>query len=73
LLVVVVKRACCPSWFLQIDSSCYASHGLQSALDDYRRACYEAAAAVRQHLRDLARELQVAVSSLMGGGTEIGS
>ncbi|KAI3431602.1 hypothetical protein D9Q98_004652 [Chlorella vulgaris] len=53
----------------KIDSSCYASHGLQSALDDYRRACYEAAAAVRQHLRDLARELQAVQTELVCGAT----
>lgn len=43
----------------QTDSSALSSDGLQSALDDYRRACWEAAAAVRGHLRKLAERLQV--------------
>jgi hypothetical protein len=44
---------------VQLESSAYATHGLQAALDDYRRACYDAAAAVRKHLRQLATSLQV--------------
>ena len=48
-----------PYTFEQLDGSFHATHGLQSALDDYRRACHEAAAAVRHHLRQLARDLQV--------------
>ena len=43
---------------LQVESSCYSSHGLESALDDYRRACDEAGKAVRAQLRKLAGDLQ---------------
>ena len=44
---------------MQVEASAYASAGLQSALDDYRRACYEAGAEVRKQLRELASRLQV--------------
>lgn len=58
---------CCltsvPALAVQLESSAYASHGLQSALDDYRRACYDSAAAVRRHLRELASQLQVGWSA----------
>ncbi|PSC73121.1 DNA mismatch repair mitochondrial isoform X1, partial [Micractinium conductrix] len=49
----------------KLDGSFHATHGLQSALDDYRRACHEAAAAVRHHLRQLARDLQVLQTQLV--------
>lgn len=36
----------------------WSTEGLQSALDDYRRSCFEAEAAVRAQLRALAKQLQ---------------
>lgn len=48
----------------QVESSCYSSHGLESALDDYRRACDEAGKAVRAQLRKLAGDLQASGEGL---------
>ncbi|EFN52896.1 hypothetical protein CHLNCDRAFT_138439 [Chlorella variabilis] len=53
----------------RLESSAYASHGLQSALDDYRRACYDSAAAVRRHLRELASQLQAVNTELVCAAT----
>ena len=49
----------------KVESAALSSHGLESSLDDYRRACSEAAVAVRAHLRRLAKDL------LVGGCCEL--
>ena len=52
----------------KVESAALSSHGLESSLDDYRRACSEAAAAVRAHLRRLAKDLQVGCCGAVSGG-----
>lgn len=52
------SNAPCHSPPAQLETGSWASDGLQSALDDYRRACWDAAATVRRQLRELAVELQ---------------
>lgn len=59
LCTPTVCSALLPPPHMQVEASAYASAGLQSALDDYRRACYEAGAEVRKQLRELASRLQV--------------
>lgn len=44
--------------FPQADTKGWSTDGLQSALDDYRRACHDAERAVREQLRALALRLQ---------------
>ncbi|PRW39283.1 mitochondrial-targeted muts 1 [Chlorella sorokiniana] len=53
----------------KVESSCYSSHGLESALDDYRRACDEAGKAVRAQLRKLAGDLQGVQTELVCAAT----
>lgn len=52
-----------------METSVFASHGLEAALDDYRRACSEAAAAVRARLRELATRLQGRQTELVCAAT----
>ncbi|KAL4440153.1 hypothetical protein ABPG75_003154 [Micractinium tetrahymenae] len=53
----------------KLETSVYATHGLQSALDDYRKACWDAGAAVRAQLRALAEQLQRVQTELVCAST----
>ena len=64
-----VRLPACLPVCLQPDPTSWASHGLQSALDNYRRACAEAAAAPRGQLRKLARTLQAQQPELVCAAT----
>ncbi|KAL4438720.1 hypothetical protein ABPG77_006324 [Micractinium sp. CCAP 211/92] len=53
----------------KLETAVYATHGLQSALDDYRKACWDAGAAVRAQLRALAERLQRVQTELVCAAT----